>query len=210
MRPNTWRRGAGRTPPRAEGSLLGTCRASDCWGGTYPVRPDRTESASPISLAIAWLRRDLRLADNPALHAACAAHERVLPVYIHAPQEEGDWAPGAASRWWLHHSLEALRASLHTHHAELHLRAGDSLGELTALIKATGAEAVYWNRLYEPAAIARDTRIKQALREQGVAAHSFNAALWREPWQVETKTGDPYRVFTPFWRNLRTLIDEGE
>ena len=163
-----------------------------------------------MSLAIVWLRRDLRLADNPALHAACATHERVLSVYIHAPQEEGDWAPGAASRWWLHHSLEALRASLHTHHAELHLRAGDSLGELTALIKATGAEAVYWNRLYEPTAIARDTRIKQALREQGVAAHSFNAALWREPWQVETKTGDPYRVFTPFWRNLRTLIDDAE
>jgi deoxyribodipyrimidine photo-lyase len=163
-----------------------------------------------MSLAIVWLRRDLRLADNPALHAACAAHERVLPVYIHAPQEDGDWAPGAASRWWLHHSLEALRASLHMHHAELHLRAGDSLDELTALITATGAEAVYWNRLYEPAAIARDTRIKQALRERGVAAHSFNAALWREPWQVETKTGDPYRVFTPFWRNLRTLIEDSE
>ncbi|AND68344.1 deoxyribodipyrimidine photo-lyase [Dyella thiooxydans] len=163
-----------------------------------------------MSLAIVWFRRDLRLADNPALCAACAAHERVLPLYIHAPQEERDWAPGAASRWWLHHALDALRASLHVHHAELHLRQGDSERILAALIKATGAEAVYWNRLYEPAAVARDTRIKQVLREQGVAAHSFNGALWREPWQVETKTGDPYRVFTPFWRNLRTMIDGSE
>ncbi|OZB59037.1 MAG: deoxyribodipyrimidine photolyase [Lysobacterales bacterium 14-68-21] len=161
-----------------------------------------------MSLAIVWFRRDLRLADNPALHAACGAHERLLPVYIHAPQEEGEWAPGAASRWWLHHSLGALRASLHVHRAELHLRHGDSAQTLAALIEATGAEAVYWNRLYEPAAIERDTRIKQALRDRGVEAHSFNAALWREPWQVRTKTGDPYRVFTPFWRNLRTLIDE--
>ncbi len=163
-----------------------------------------------MSLAIVWFRRDLRLADNPALHAACAAHERVLPVYIHAPQEERDWAPGAASRWWLHHSLDALGVALRGHHAELHLRSGDSERMLAALIRATGAEAVYWNRLYEPAVIARDTRIKQVLREQGVAAHSFNAALWREPWQVETKTGDPYRVFTPFWRNLRTLIGDSE
>jgi len=163
-----------------------------------------------MSLAIVWFRRDLRLADNPALHAACANHERVLPVYIHAPQEEGDWAPGAASRWWLHHALDALRTSLHGHHAELHLRHGDSEETLAALIEATGAEAVYWNRLYEPAAIARDTRIKQVLRGKGVDAHSFNAALWRDPWQVATKTGDPYRVFTLFWRNLRTLIDQSE
>ncbi|MEW5836950.1 MAG: deoxyribodipyrimidine photo-lyase [Pseudomonadota bacterium] len=163
-----------------------------------------------MSLAIVWFRRDLRLADNPALHAACGAHERVLPVYIHAPQEEGEWAPGAASRWWLHHSIEALRASLRVHRAELHLRHGDSAQTLAALIEVTGATTVYWNRLYEPSAIVRDTRIKQALRELGVAAHSFNSALWREPWQVATKTGDPYRVFTPFWRNLRTMIDGSE
>ena len=163
-----------------------------------------------MSLAIVWFRRDLRLADNPALHAACATHERVQPVYIHAPDEEGDWPPGAASRWWLHHALVALEAALHGHHAALHVRRGDSGRELAALVEATGAGAVYWNRLYEPAATARDTRVGQALRERGIETHSFNAALWREPWQVQTKTGDPYRVFTPFWRNLRTLIDDAE
>ncbi|MDE1963644.1 MAG: deoxyribodipyrimidine photo-lyase [Xanthomonadaceae bacterium] len=161
-----------------------------------------------MSLAIVWFRRDLRLADNPALHAACAAHAQVLPAYIHAPDEEGSWSPGAASRWWLHHSLADLDASLRRHHAELHLRCGDSARLLAELVHATGAEAVYWNRLYEPAAIDRDTRIKQALREQGVSVHSFNGALWREPWQVATRTGDPYRVFTPFWRNLRDTIGE--
>jgi deoxyribodipyrimidine photo-lyase len=156
-----------------------------------------------MSLALVWFRRDLRLADNPALHAACAAHERVLPVYIHAPDEDGDWAPGAASRWWLRHSLASLWRDLH---GELHVRQGDSLAVLQSLLKQTGASAVYWNRLYEPAAITRDTRIKAALREQGVEAHSCNAALWCEPWQIATKQGGPYRVFTPYWANLRAQL----
>jgi len=159
-----------------------------------------------MSIAIVWFRRDLRLADQPALSAACAAHERVLPVYIHSPHEEGAWAPGAASRWWLHHALAALQSQLLPWGVTLHLREGDSLHVLRQLIEATGASAVYWNRCYEPAAIERDSAIKAALREAGVEAHSFNAALWCEPWQIETKQQSPYRVFTPFWRNLRPQL----
>ena len=65
-----------------------------------------------MSVAIAWFRRDLRLTDNPALEDARAAADVVIPVYIHAPDEEGPWPPGAASRWWLHRSLSALATSL--------------------------------------------------------------------------------------------------
>jgi len=159
-----------------------------------------------MSTAIVWLRRDLRLADHPALSAACAAHERVLPVYIHSPHEEGAWTPGAASRWWLHHSLVDLQSQLREQGVPLHVCRGDSLAVLRELIDVTGASALYWNRLYEPAAIARDRSVKAALREQGVEAHSFNASLWCEPWQVETKHHTPYRVFTPFWRSVRTQL----
>ncbi|MHA6203711.1 cryptochrome/photolyase family protein [Dyella soli] len=160
-----------------------------------------------MSHAIVWFRRDLRLADQPALHAACSAHERVLPLYIHAPHEDGDWPPGRASDWWLHHSLAALQADLRTCQATLHVRQGDSLAILQQLLAQTGATAVYWNRLYEPAAVARDGMIERALREQGVEVHGCNASLWREPWQVETRQQGAYRVFTPFWRSLRTQID---
>ncbi|MEO6828180.1 MAG: deoxyribodipyrimidine photo-lyase, partial [Acidobacteriaceae bacterium] len=52
-----------------------------------------------------WLRLDLRLADNPALIAAMETCSSVIPVFIWAPEEETPWAPGAASRWWLHQSL---------------------------------------------------------------------------------------------------------
>ncbi len=160
-----------------------------------------------MSTAILWLRRDLRLADHPALSAACARHERVLPVYIHAPQEDGAWAPGAASRWWLHHSLASLDAAWRRLGGELHLRRGESLAMLLDVLERSGATAVYWSRLYEPATLERDRLAKAALRERGIEAHSFPGATWCEPWQLATKQGDPYRVFTPFWRNLRTQLE---
>jgi deoxyribodipyrimidine photo-lyase len=154
------------------------------------------------STAIYWCQRDLRLADNPALAAACERHAHVVPVYIHAPDEEAPWAPGAASRWWLHHSLAALQRSYATLGAPLLLRAGDTLAELRSLITGTGAVAVYWNRLYEPALRARNQRVKAALRADGIEAESFGAALLIEPWQIRTGAGDPYRVFTPFYKAL--------
>lgn len=154
-----------------------------------------------MATALVWFRRDLRLADHPALLAALERHEKVVPVYIHAPEEEAPWQPGAASRWWLHHSLAALDASLRGLGARLLIRSGETLAELRRLVAETGAGAVYWNRLYEPALIVRDTRIKQALREDGLDAESFNSALLVEPWEVKTGGGEPYRVFTPFWRN---------
>ncbi|WP_426700370.1 cryptochrome/photolyase family protein [Rhodanobacter sp. Col0626] len=163
-----------------------------------------------MSTAIVLFRRDLRLVDNPALSAACETHAQVLPVYVHAPGEEGAWPAGAASRWWMHHSLAALDAQLRTHHAVLHLRHGDTLKQLRQLIRHSGASAVYWNRLYEPASIARDMQIKSALREEGIEVHSHNAALWCEPWTIATQQGDPYKVFTPYWRNLRSQWQAAE
>ncbi len=153
-----------------------------------------------MTTALVWFRRDLRLADNPALQRALEQHQRVLPVYIHAPDEEAPWAPGGAARWWLHHALAALAKDLARAGAPLLIRQGPSLRQLRELVKATGATAVYWNRLYEPALIGRDQAIKQSLRDDGLTVESGNAALLVEPWQLKTGNGDPYRVFTPFWR----------
>ncbi|MCE7901195.1 MAG: deoxyribodipyrimidine photo-lyase [Gammaproteobacteria bacterium PRO9] len=162
-----------------------------------------------MNTALVLFRRDLRLADHPALVAACDEYDCVLPVYLHAPQDENPWSPGAASRWWLHHSLSGLQQRLATLGVELHIARGDSLTLLRALIAASGADAVYWTRQYEPAAIARDTVLKAALSADGIAVHSHPGNLWREPWQLETAGGQPYRVFTPFWRKLRTHLQPG-
>jgi deoxyribodipyrimidine photo-lyase len=163
-----------------------------------------------MTTALILFRRDLRLTDNPALSAACAAHAQVLPVFIHEPGEGGDWASGSASRWWLHHSLAALHARLSTNHSGLHLRQGDTLEILRELVKHSGASAVYWNRRYEPASIARDKEVKRMLREQAVEVHSLNAALWFEPWRIATLQNEPYRVFTPYWRKLRSQLHPTE
>jgi deoxyribodipyrimidine photo-lyase len=151
---------------------------------------------------ILWFRRDLRLGDHPALIAALRRGGAVLPVYLHAPEEEGDWPPGAASRAWLHHSLHALALELAARGSRLILRRGPTLEALTALLRESGADAVFWCRRYEPAAIARDSAVKRALRERGVHAESFAGALLCEPWMVSSGEGKPYRVFTPFWRKL--------
>jgi deoxyribodipyrimidine photo-lyase len=154
----------------------------------------------PSKPIIVWFRNDLRLADNRALSAAVAAGAPVLPVYIYDPQSAGRWAPGAASRWWLHHSLTALADTLSEHDAPLILRrgrAGDILAELVAEI---GAGAIYFSRAYEPWARAEEDRVKQRFATGDVEIKRYAGALLREPEDVRTKSGEPFKVYTPFWR----------
>lgn len=150
--------------------------------------------------AIVWLRQDLRLADNPALHAAHQSKRQLVLLYVLDDETPGHWRPGGASRWWLHKSLEALGADISKRGGALVLRKGTAEAVLPKLINELGADAVYWNRCYEPYAIKRDTALKEKLTSAGVEVHSFNGALLFEPWTVKTKTGEAYKVFTPFWR----------
>ena len=105
---------------------------------------------------IVWFRQDLRLRDNPALSQAVEESEAVVPVFIWAPEEEEPWAPGGASRWWLHHALEALQVDLARCGSRLILRQGESLAALREIIEATGARAVYWNTRPEPSLRRRE------------------------------------------------------
>jgi deoxyribodipyrimidine photo-lyase len=152
------------------------------------------------SATIVWFRHDLRLSDNPALSAAMRRGGPVVPVFIWAPEEEGRWPPGAASRWWLHQSLASLDRSLRQAGSRLTIRRGPTLETLRSLANETGATAVFWNRRYEPAIIARDTKIKSGLQTDGRSAESFNGYVLFEPWTIKTQQGKPYKVFTPFWR----------
>ncbi|MFA6242500.1 MAG: deoxyribodipyrimidine photo-lyase, partial [Candidatus Hydrogenedentales bacterium] len=163
------------------------------------TKPRGVASGAPYT-TIVWFRNDLRLEDNPALHAALERGGPIVPVFIWAPEEEGAWPPGAASRYWLHQSLKALDASLRDRGSRLILWQGPSLGTLRDIVRETNAGAVYWNRRYEPTAIARDTSVKSALRNEGLTVESFNASLLVEPLDIATKQGKPYQVFTPFWK----------
>lgn len=154
---------------------------------------------------IVWFRQDLRLQDNPALIAALQKGGAVVPVFILDPAAEGRWPAGAASRWWLHHSLAALDASLRERDSRLVLAGGDTAAALRDIIGATGARAVYWNRRYEPACAARDARVEATLKEAGIEVRRFNASLLHEPEAVSNRQGGPFQVFTPFWRHCLGL-----
>jgi len=156
------------------------------------------------SPSIVWFRLDLRLADNPALQAAVQRGGPIIPVFIHAPDEEAPWPPGGASCWWLHQSLSALEAGLRVAGSKLVFRRGPSFVTLRDLVNETGAVAVFWNRRYEPAIIARDATIREALRARCLEVESFNGALLHEPWTIQNKSGKPFQVFTPFWRHCLT------
>jgi len=154
-----------------------------------------------------WFRQDLRLGDNPALQAAIANGDAVVPVFIWAPEEEGEWSPGGAACWWLHHALRDLESELRDHGSRLIVReAGkeSSLGVLQGLVAETGASRVLWNRRYEPAAVERDARIKSVLRDSGLEVRSFNASMLFEPHEIANKSGKPFQVFTPMWNHYQT------
>ncbi len=154
-----------------------------------------------MSTAILWLRRDLRLDDNPALQALQEDGHIPLPVYIH-DEPDPDWPLGAASAWWLHHSLTSLEKALRQCGSRLTVLVGDSQQQLSRLIETSGAQAVYLNRCYEPAFIRRDRALEQALERAGVGMRSYSGTLLREPATIAKKDGTPYRVFTPFWKSL--------
>lgn len=149
-----------------------------------------------------WFRKDLRLDDNHALQAAAISGRPVIPVYIREPEANGCGPLGAAQEWWLHHSLAALQKSLHELGSKLALRNGDALVAIEKLIEETGAEAIVWNRRYDPAGIAMDIKVKKALRDAGMEANSFAGQLLHEPSRLRTGTGTPYKTYTPFWRAL--------
>lgn len=143
---------------------------------------------------IVWFRQDLRLRDNPAL-AAAAKSGRIVPVFI-LDDSDKTWSPGAASLWWLHHSLTALRDEL----GALSFYRGDPLKLMPTIAADAKADRVVWNRCYDPHAVKRDTTLKERLRKDGIEAESFNGALLIEPWEVKTGSDGPYKVFTPYWR----------
>ena len=146
--------------------------------------------------ALLWFRNDLRLSDNPALANAVQTGD-VLPIYVYDNAHPHEAQPGAASRVWLHYSLEKHTESLDGH---LALFKGDPLEIIPNIVEQYGVSHVNWNRQYEPWAMRRDTIVKKRLKKLGVHAESHNGSLLWEPQTINKADGTPYRVFTPFYR----------
>ncbi len=154
-------------------------------------------AAAPI---IVWFRQDLRLHDHAALAAAVAAGAPVVPVYVFDEESPGKWMPGAASRWWLHESLKSLDTSLRKRGSHLVLARGPAPAVLADLARETGARAIYWSRGYEPWAVRLERALYRTLEGVGVRCRRFSGSLLFEPEDIKSGVGEPYKVFTPFYK----------
>ena len=154
---------------------------------------------------IYWFRRDLRLSDLPGLLAATSEGREVMPCFILDDDAAGEHATGAASRWWLHHSLASLDSDIRKLGGGLLLRQGDSLSELRSLLTETGADRVYCSRRYEPWAAQQEQQLFTALERDGVLLKRFPGTLLWQPEQVLNQAGLPFKVFTPFWKRCLQL-----
>lgn len=148
-------------------------------------------------MTIVWLRQDLRLHDNPALWTA-VQEGLCIPIYIY---DEETLPFGGASKWWLHHSLLSMQQNLRKRGYPFYILRGKPLAILEEIISTIGAKNVVWNRCYEPAVIDRDTHIKSTLESRGIRVNSFNGSLLFEPWEIQNKQGNFFKVFTPFWKH---------
>lgn len=159
---------------------------------------------------VVWFGHDLRLADHAALDFAASASGPVIPLFIWAPDEYGDWPPEGAHRWWLRESLAALDASLRDKGSRLIVRQGPSLDALRDVIEASGADTVAWLTRYEPALRERDKEVREALESDGIACKQFTGRLLHEPEEIRTGSGGPYHVYSPFWRKFKQQVTVGE
>jgi len=163
----------------------------------------KVSNSAPV---IYWFRQDLRLSDLPALQAAASQGRPIIPCYLLDDDTPGEWAVGGAARWWLHHSLLLLNQSLE---GKLLVRRGDTLEHLLSLQEETGAVGIYCSALHEPWNRHLEQSLATALAERHVDFHRGEGYLLCQPGQVATKTGDSYKVFTPFWRACLDWLQPG-
>ena len=159
---------------------------------------------SPAS--VVWFRRDMRLLDNQALCAAMATGYRVHAIYIVDELTAAPWLPGGASRWYLHHSLVSLQASLARIGIRLYLFKGDPVEILPRFTREVSGEHVVWNYLAEPSQLQVDRKLEAGLKKSGCEVEVFHDDTLLPPMAVQKQDGSHYKVFTPFWKRSRELL----
>ncbi len=150
--------------------------------------------------SIHWFRRDLRLADNPALRAAVGSSAEVVPVYITSTWKHRHRWTGPGRQEFLCACLAALDGDLRAAGGRLVVRAGAAVDVLRELIRETRAEALFFNRAVDPFGRATDQAVRALCRETGIECHDHHDAVLHEPGEVLTAAGTPFRVFTPYCR----------
>jgi len=162
-----------------------------------------TPSTSPI---IVWFRADLRIHDHPALASALTQTETIIPVFILDDAIlKGTFHSSNRNRFLLE-CLEDLKASLKEVGADLVVRHGTAVDELRKLAHEHHSHAVYYTADYSPLSLNRDRHVETSLKEEGIEARGFGGKLAVSSLQkLVTKSGTPYKVFTPFWKSWQNV-----
>ena len=153
--------------------------------------------------ALVCFRNDFRLLDNPALFEAVRLKKKVIPVFIYDPSAFGDWDLGGASKWWLHQSIKDIQKQVASLGGRLILRKGSTASIMRELVESTQVSSVYWNRRYLLSERTVDAVVKEMLLDLGIEVKSFQASLLVEPWTTANKEGNPFKVYSPFWRSIK-------
>ena len=155
---------------------------------------------------IVWFRKDLRLLDNPSIFEATSNGYSIIPIFIWGSDSNQKWAPGEASKWWLHNALASLASDIAKLGGNLSFYHGDPSSILPKLVRESSADGVYFGRAFDPYGMEVEASVINSLRSNNIHQKSFNNTLLVEPWEVQNKTGKPFQVFTPFWRHTRKYI----
>lgn len=154
--------------------------------------------------AIVWFRNDLRLSDNAALSHASSQNYHILFLYIYDP----NYHIGAAAQWFLHQALASLAKDIKDKYkTNLIIESGNPQQVLEKVAKQYKIESIFWNRVYEPYTMQRDSAIKKHFQDKQFTVKSFNSSLLIEPGQFKNLSGSYYKVFTPFWKNCLKQIE---
>jgi deoxyribodipyrimidine photo-lyase len=158
-----------------------------------------------MNKTIIWLRNDLRLADNPALDDAYKNNYQILFLYIDDPEVK----IGSAKKWFLYQALQAFQQDVQAkYRAKLVIKSGKPQEILAKLINKYQINNLFWNRIYEPKIIDRDSEIKEYFIKQNLLVKTFNSSLLFEPWQIKNLQGSYFKVFTPFWKKCFNLLNQ--
>ena len=161
-----------------------------------------TSSAPSIVL----FQTDLRLADNPPLSAAVRRRQPLICLYVWNPKLTSYGLPGAASRWWLHHSLQIFSGHLKAAGNDLTIRIGKTVEVLSSLLRDFPKSHVFWNQSCEPEGQEIERELLTFLEAAKVEGHRFHGNTLVDPSSILTQTHNPYRVFTPFWKKLQGTL----
>jgi len=155
-----------------------------------------------------WLQRDLRIHNNPSLEWALSQGKPVIAVYIYSPEEDAPWSEGAASRWWLHHSLSSLSKDLLELNVKLYFIKGNSVEKINTWVKKHNIDSVVWTNRVEPNRVICETKIEEQLSKQHINVKRFTNGLLQSPSNFLTVSNQSaYKVFTPFYRRLRAELN---